>query len=296
MNCLQVNAIKQAKFIQRVYMAALNGEPFRIIAIDIDNTLVNEKPNKDRQIMSFAKKHIEEVQKRIDECKLSSNMDDYRSAQDAYFDLMDRILEEVDPEFIGKIDYDDLYCRENFFPHSIEYVNELIRTKQENDFVILLSHQNVDREYYRKIDICLQEFPEVDGIFLPKYHEQQYGILNRATTSKIAYLLNVLDVPSFYPGILQVCPDLIGHIYLIDDSQSVLKDAVIRGAKIIPFLPGYDSSKLGKKNLFEGVIAHAGCLSDLERQKVEAALIYHANNPLMVENGKILRRGNKIIY
>ena len=290
MNCLQVNALKQANFINCVYNAAINGEDFRIIAIDIDNTIVNEKPYKDQQIMSFAKDDFDEVNKRIEDSRLSSNIDDYRYAQDAYFDLMDRVLEEIDPKFIGKMDYDFLYRIDHFFPNAIEYTNELIRTRKKNDFVILISHYNVDREYFRKIDTMLKVFPDIDGIFLPKYHEQQYGIPKRLTTSKIFYMLNVLDVPSFYPRITEACPDLISHLYLIDDSQSVLKDALMRGAHIIPFLPGYDPSKLGKTNLFDGAIATAGYLRDLEKKHVEDAIAYHTNNPIILKDGKVIRR------
>ena len=283
MNSLQINALKQAEFINNVYNAAISGEPFRIICIDIDNTIVNEKQVKDRQIMTFAKDEFDEVNRRIEEARNSSNTDDSRIAQEAYFDLVDRVLEEVDPKFMGRINYDEIYQTCNFFPRSIDYIRELLNTRRKNDFVILVSHYNVDREYVSKINTMLNVFPNIDGIFLPKFHQLQYGMPNRKTTSKIEFLKNILDVPSFYPRLLEICPNLMSHLYLIDDSQSVLKDAVLHGANIIPFLPGYDPTKLGKTNLFDGAISSAGCLIDLQRRSVEEAIQYHKEHPSILD-------------
>ncbi|MBP5684769.1 MAG: hypothetical protein J6X02_05895 [Bacilli bacterium] len=290
MNNLQKNALRQAEFINKVYNAAISGEPFRIICIDIDNTIVNEKPIKDRLIMGIAKQQFDEVNRRIEESKNSSNTDDSRLAQAAYFDLVDRVLEEVDPEFMGKINYDEIYQTSNFFPRSIDYIRELLNTRRNNDFVILVSHYNVDREYVTKINTMLEVFPNIDGIFLPKFHLLQYGMPNRQTTSKIEFMKNILDVPSFYPRIMEVCPDLMSHLYLIDDSQSVLKDAVLHGANIIPFLPGYDPTKLGKTNLFDGAISSAGCLKDLQRRSVEEAIQYHKEHPLAYDGTRIISK------
>ena len=139
MNSLQINALKQAEFINNVYNAAISGEPFRIICIDIDNTIVNEKQVKDRQIMTFAKDEFDEVNRRIEEARNSSNTDDSRIAQEAYFDLVDRVLEEVDPKFKGRIDYDAIYQICNFFPRSIDYIRELLNTRRKNDYQIIVN-------------------------------------------------------------------------------------------------------------------------------------------------------------
>ena len=142
-------------------------------------------------------------------------------------------------------------------------VNNLLATRGENDFVVLLSHHNVPREANSKINLMYEVFPTLDGIYLPRYHNEPYGYKRRETVSKVGYLGEQLFREYATPAITNLHVNLSSNIFMVDDSTTVLLDSLSKGANIVPFLP----SQIPQLNIdaYNAFLRRASLYCDLSR-------------------------------
>lgn len=268
-NALRVNELKKGHFIKNILKECQQGTDFRIICFDIDNVIINEKNLKEEQIKLIDERATSEYHDRMIKDKTA---EDRKEIDREYYDLFDRVLEEVDPEYKGRIDYDAIYNDSNLFKYYgnltvADAINSLINNRRLNDYFILLSHYNPEREAVKKIQYFSKLFPQIDAIVTVPFHKEPYQKgKNRKMTSKMGYLLLDVLAPVF-----RLFPNIRNHIYMVDDSRSVSKDTISKSIKSIPYLP---SKRNPAGTNFNG-ITNPGILTDLTPNNLQMAIAYH---------------------
>ena len=141
-----------------------------------------------------------------------------------HFDMKDRFLEEVDKEYQGIINYDEIISIENTYPNAVEYINYLCLCGEYSK-VYIVSHCNISREVDAKIKFLDKYCPHVTFIPVPFHVEKYEKNKVRARTSKANYVkvyLNQNDIHDYV---------------LIDDSATNGKDWEEKGGRYIKFNP-----------------------------------------------------------
>ncbi len=260
---IALNEARQKELSNRVFNAIENHQPFRIIALDIDNTLINDKPLREIMMREILGEEYEVTMQRADEMFRTGNPDDIALSSALIGNMLDRVLEEAEARFVGRMRYNEIYRIENFFPRTIEFVRSLLASRGENDFVILLSHHNVDREAHAKIDLMYDVFPGLNGIYLPKYHNEPFGVLGRKVVSKVGYLGDKINQDFQIPIIKNIQINLTSNVFMVDDSSTVLLDSLSRGSNIVPFLPS--AIPVIVENQFDDFLRRASLYCDMSR-------------------------------
>ena len=118
------------------------------------------------------------------------NESDYRVLKEEYNDLKDRLLEEVDEEYIGKIDFKKNYVTDESNKNMIDYINKV--SNLFDTYVIF--YYNTPRELEEKQEVCNRYFPNCRTIGI-KYYEQKYDkSIARVRTNKAEYIMNYLGL------------------------------------------------------------------------------------------------------
>ena len=108
-------------------------------------------------------------------------------------------------------------------------------------------------------------FPEIDGIYLPNYHDDPYGIPGRQAVSKIEFMNQTIIFYFNLPSIKNIKINIKNNIFLSDDSSTVLLDTLSRGGNIVPFLPSRIPVFNPNRNYFNDFLARAARSSDVEQ-------------------------------
>lgn len=257
-NYLMINDLKIGEFIENIKREIELGTDFKIVCFDIDNTIINEKTLKEELIKLVDIRATREYRDRISFGKTS---EDVKVIDKEFYDRLDRVLEEVDSKYKGKMNFDRLYNDSQLFPYVREYVNELLNNRPSNVYYIIVSHYNPIREAIKKITYFSKLFPNIDAIFTVPFHKELYSEkADRKMNSKAEFLLSMLPFPN-----------VSKHIYFVDDSHSVTKDNYTHGIKSIPFLPN------GRDGIvdFNPISNHAGMVTSLNPIELEMAMNYH---------------------
>lgn len=262
-NKIAINESKHKELEKKIMYAIENHKGFRILAIDIDNTLIDDNPLRDKMLREILGDEYDVIMQRADEMYKSGKPDDMALSSFLIGDMYDRVYEEAELRFVGKMRYNEIYTIDRFFHGTIEFVKNLLATKGEFDFVVLLSHHNVPREANSKINLMYEVFPTLDGIYLPRYHAEPYGTKCRATVSKVGFLRDEILGREQTPVISNLKVYLANNIFMVDDSTTVLLDTLSKRANIVPFLP---SQVPQIKNMtYDEFLSRASLYCDLSR-------------------------------
>lgn len=278
---IALNEQKLKDLSQKVLRALEQGIPFRILGLDIDNTLINDNPIRTRMLKDILKEEYDVTMQRANDLFLTGKPDDIALSSILIGNMLDKVYEEGEPKFVGKMDYKQIYRLENFFPGAIDFVRYLLMTKGEYDFVVLVSHKNVLREAHDKIDLMYDTFPEIDGIYLPNYHDDPFGIAGRQAVSKIEFMNQTIIFYFNLPSIKNIKINIKNNIFLSDDSSTVLLDTLSRGGNIVPFLPSRIPIFNPNRNYFDDFLARAARSCDMEQIIAEKSSLDAFNKTLI---------------
>lgn len=278
---IECNNIKIRELSYKIYDAIKHGRNFRIICLDIDNTLIDDGKIRNHMLRSILGEEYDVTMQKANELYASGHTDDISISSMLIGNMLDKVFEEGEPRFVGKMDYNRIYRIENFFPGTIEFVSNLLDSRGEDDYVVLVSHHNVDREGHSKIDIMYDVFPGLDGIFLPKYHDEPYGIPNRQSVSKAGFVVKTLISYFKTPIITNLKVYLTGNLFIVDDSSRVLLDSLTCGANIVPFLPSSIPPQIIGRNYYDDFLSRASRYCDLSKVIVEKNNLNNLNKILL---------------
>lgn len=278
---IALNEQKLRELSQKILRAMELGVPFRILGLDIDNTLINDNPIRTRMLKQILGEEYDVTMQRANDLFLTGKPDDIALSSILIGNMLDKVLEEGEEQFVGKMDYKQIYRHENFFPGAIDFVRYLLQSKGEYDFVVLVSHKNVTRESNEKIDLMYDTFPEIDGIYLPNYHDQPFGIPGRQAVSKIEFMNKTIIFYFNLPSISNIKINIKNNIFLSDDSSTVLLDTLSKGGNIVPFLPSRIPVYNPNRNYFDDFLAKASRSCDMEQLIAEKATLDSFNKTLI---------------
>ena len=147
--------------------------------------------------------------------EVKQNLIDIEKRIKKHFDLKDQVLEETEPKYKNRIDYDEIYQRKNVYPGILEL---LWKIHDSGLYVQLINntHVNSEREIVAKRELLKKDFPPMK--FVPiMYHSDryydQYGVVakDRKPSDKVGRLLKIL--PYIEPSVTT----------LVDNSKSIIK-------------------------------------------------------------------------
>lgn len=116
--------------------------------------------------------------------------DEYRILLDEAYDLKDRIIEEVDESYKGKIDYTRLYEVNEL---NQDFVNYVCEAANDNE-VFIIFYYNTVREKNEKIKICNEIFPNCKPLAVKFYQNPYNKNFMRERTNKAFYAMNILGL------------------------------------------------------------------------------------------------------
>ena len=215
----------------KIHNCINNGQRFKILCFDIDDTLNRSRNATEEQIEKINFRASEKYREIYREAHPFFGDEESRDFREKFFDLRNQILEDFG-RYYGAIDYNLIHQEERLYPSVKDGLRNILSNKEKNIFVILLSHYNPERESALKIHRYYEymSLPNGDNLIdaiitLPVFMER-YDPMGgkRDITSKAAYLLKKLELESKY----------IFHCILVDDSSSVRRDFKSRGGIVIP--------------------------------------------------------------
>lgn len=223
------NQIEKLKM--RIHHCIDNGQHFKILCFDIDDTLNRSKIATEEQIEKINFRASEKYRDMYRDAHPFFGDEEDKNFREIFFDLRNQILEDYG-RYCGAIDYNLIHQPERLYPTVQEGLKEILENKEKNVFAVLISHYNPERESAVKIQRYYQymSLPNgnnlIDAIITLPVFMQRYDPMgeNREITSKAAYLLKKLELESKY----------IFNCVLIDDSSSVRRDFKNRGGIVIP--------------------------------------------------------------
>ena len=230
-NIMEYNTLKRLKLIENILKC--NGN-YRLFCIDVDDVVFNTEPLMQEQLREIDYRATSKYREKI----AHKSSEDTRELNNKSYDILDAILEEM-----VYVDYDDekekttiknyksinykkIYQKQNLLENAIFFVQSILDSRQENDFVIFLSHRNPEREGTIKTKILYELFPEVDAIeTLPFHLERGSKVVN----SKALWIKQVYGLES------------LNNCYLIDNTRKNCKDFKTHGGNFIRYLQdGFD--------------------------------------------------------
>ena len=216
---------------KKIHRCINNGQQFKILCFDIDDTLNRSRSATEEQIEKINFRASEKYRDMYREAHPFFGDEEAIDFREKFFDLRNQILEDYG-RYNGAIDYNLIHQEDKLYPTVKEGLRNIISNKEKNTYVILLSHYNPERESGIKIQKYYEYMNLSNGnnlldaiITLPVFM-QRYdpNVEKRDITSKAAYLLKKLELESKY----------IFNCILIDDSSSVRRDFRSRGGIVIP--------------------------------------------------------------
>ena len=212
----------------------------KVLVLDFDDVIMATGHLVDAEIKKINFRASGQYQRDITKQFQSGEIDfeTYRVLLEEHFDLKDRVLEEVDPEFRGRIDYSKIISPQNFYPNVVDYINYLVRCGRYDE-VYIESLYNVSSEAKHKAEIIKKYMPGVKFIPVP-FHRVPYKVgLKRQRTNKALYIQEYLNRCG------------IENYTLIDDSNSNVKEWIEAGGIGINFnAQSNDINKLHNLNPF----------------------------------------------
>ena len=278
---IKINERKQKELSDKIFEAMEKGEEFRILSLDIDNTLINDNPIRTRMLKEILGEEYDITMQRANELYSTGNPDDIALSSILIGNMLDKVLEEGEPRFVGKMNYKLIYCIENFFPGVIEFVNRLLNARKKNDFIVLDSHKNVIREAHDKINLGIETFPTIDGIYLPNYHDEPFGIPGRQAVSKVEHLSKKIISNFRIPVVTNLHINITINIFHVDDSSTVLIDTLSKGASIVPFLPSKIPPYIEGRNYLDDFLARASKYCDMSKVVEEKSNLDSLNKTMI---------------
>lgn len=187
--------------------------PSRVLVLDFDDTLMATFALIDAEVSKInyraSSKYHTEITQMFQTGEIDSET--YRILLEEHFDLKDRILEEVDEEYKGRIDYSKIILPEYFYPKVVEYVNYLVKCGRYDE-VYIVSHYNASREAIRKAEIIKKYLPGVKFVPVPFHIDKYEKGVKRQRTNKAMFLRAYLGING------------IDNYTLIDDSLGNVED------------------------------------------------------------------------
>ena len=213
---------------KKIHKCIEKGEQPVIILIDIDDTLNKSSRITEKQIERINYKASQKFLREYEDSHpLFIDQECFKKHQR---DLRNQILEEYG-EYDGAIDYFDIHNEYNLYPNVKETLLEVLKNRNDNTFVFLISHRNPERESrvkeYIYHNYCISNGDSLlDGVITTSVFIEPYslGIENRTFNSKALCVLETLNIPLSY----------LKNCFLIDDSSSVRRDFKEYGGNVIP--------------------------------------------------------------
>lgn len=198
----------------------------KILCIDFDDVIIKTKPLVEKIVAEYCRKATDKFEKLVNQNYAERWIDDEtkRILFNEHLDFKNRVLEEVDQEYVGRIDYDQIINIDNIYPSGIEYINYLCKSGVYDE-IYILSHYNVEREKEAKRRFIEKYFPSIELIAVPFHKEKYEKNKKRFPTSKGAFFKKYLGI------------DSLGGCTLIDDSASNGRDWLAHGGNYIRFNP-----------------------------------------------------------
>lgn len=118
--------------------------------------------------------------------------DEYRLGVQEYDSFRDRVLEEVDEAYKGKIDYERIYSKENVDYGFLEEFNSV----SQNMEGYIVFFYNTDCELEAKTKLCSEVAKNCKVISIKFYNEQYTPNRNISKTSKAQYIMKLFGLSS----------------------------------------------------------------------------------------------------
>ena len=225
-NLMECNTLRRLDVISKILKS--NGN-YKIICIDVDDVIFDTD--------TVVQKLLEEIDYRATKKyreKISHETSEERELLEESFNILDAILEETiyidydeEKEKITRksyktIDYNHVYQEENLVSNAIQFVRDILDSRQENEFVIFLSHRNPEREGLIKTKILYKLFPDVDVIETLPFHIERGS---KKMNSKALWMKQIYNLKD------------LRNVYLIDNSRTNCKDFRKHGGNFARYLP-----------------------------------------------------------
>jgi len=267
----EFNNCKKEALKEKIKKCKECNEEYRLFCIDVDGVVFNTDPVVQEIIEKIdyraTKKYIEQLS--------HENTEDMRESIDKSFDILDAILEETryveyDEEKLRtvihdykRLNYDEIYVKENLIPGSVECIREMIKNREKNDFFIFLSHRNPEREGMTKARVLYELVPEIDAVETLPFHKAPGS---KIVTSKALWIKEKYEL------------DSINNCYLIDDTKKNGFDFRKNGGIDIRYL-------LNGFNESHTLADHMSKLANLDPYMIQFAISYiefSKNNPYYI--------------
>lgn len=159
--------------------------------------------------------------------------DEYRLLSQESYDYKDRVLEEVDEKYKGKVDFTKIYEINESNSGIIDYINKI--SLIINTYIVF--YYNTEREKREKESICKKYFPTCKTIGVKFYQEEYNNNIRRDRTNKAKFIKSVLGLKD------------LSNCLLIDKSKLCCYEwSNLNGAASLYCNPKNDNFiKLGKK-------------------------------------------------
>ncbi len=116
--------------------------------------------------------------------------EEYRLFLEECYDYKDRVLEEVDDKYKGKINFAETYEINSFNQSMVNYVKSVSQTID----TYIIFYYNNEREFSEKKIVCEKYFSDCKVLGIPFYQESYNKDYRRNRTSKAEYIKNKLDL------------------------------------------------------------------------------------------------------
>jgi len=266
---VEYNKLKKLELMKKILET--NGN-YRLFCIDVDDVIFNTDPFVQQKLESIdyraTKKYREEI--------AHETTEDMRELLGKSFDILDAILEEtlyvdyddekekITRRSYKKLNYDEVYEDSNLIPGAVDFINNMLKNRGENDFFIFLSHKNPEREGVVKAKRLYELFPSVDAVETLPFHIEP-GV--KCVNSKALWIKQVYNL------------DNLDNCYLIDNSKTNGIDFRKHGGYDIRYLPEGFTRK-------HTLADHMSKLTSLDPSMIQFALSYinyARNNPSYID-------------
>ena len=220
-----------SKLKKKIHNCVRDGETFKILCFDIDDTLNKSRGATEEQIEKINFRASEKYKNMYIKSHPFFGDSEDTEFKKIFYDLRNQILEDYGI-YYGAMNYNLIHQEHILYPTVKDGLRKIANDRDKNTFIILLSHYNPEREAVVKIEkyYDYMSLPNGDNLLdaiitLPVFMERyEPNGKNRSITSKAAYLLHKLELPTRY----------IFNCILIDDSSRVRRDFKERGGIVIP--------------------------------------------------------------
>ena len=137
-----------------------------------------------------SQKYLQRIAKLF--CDNQINETDYRVLLEEHRDYKDRVLEEVDDKYKGKIDFKKIYEINKSNEGMVDYIRKMSKTIE----TYLIFYYNTSREFIEKIHVCNEFFPDCQIIGINFYQDSYNQDFERERTNKALYIKRYLRLGS----------------------------------------------------------------------------------------------------